>query len=1680
MAGKDVELRIKARDEASQNVKRIADALKILSSETQDTAKGAGKLGSALGGVSTDLARMQRDMDKLKVAGKVAAEIDKTSNAAARLRTAVQGSAQELARMARETEQASISFNRLKASESALEAQLSSARSKLAAIRQEQRVLNDVVKQATADRDAYNKAVANTAKTPASVSAGVFVRGALTDARAQRSAYNASAANDEKQLREEIARTSNALKELRPQLSAASSLKNKLSADTERVAATLRRERDELAKVRDEQRAIADVASRASSALGGLSVTQDKVAKASQRMAVQIAAAKARIESLGATRVQPIETVTPALGDTTALTNQRRAMLEARREWAAAQAEVKRLAQEIRASTQPTEQMGQALGRAQAAARLAKDQFEQNRLALHRMGGAVQSSFAAFTQGANQLRAAGAATAAANEQIASSAGRATNSQRQLGPAVRQTAGDMANAAARTNSFNGALLGLGNGTRQALSLTQRLRGEILSLTASYLGFFAAGRQIGDSINSFRDLEAIQSRLGAVFQQNTQQINAEISWLKAQADRLGISLGTLGNEYAKFAVAANASNFSQQATRDIFLSVAEAGRVNKLSLDQLRGTLLAIEQIISKGKFTSEEVRRQLGDRLPGAFSILAKSMGLTTAELDKMMSQGELMASEENLLKFADELSRRFGPQLSTSLDTVTTDIGLFENRIFQAQLRIADGFIPALREALKAFNEFSNSNQGRTAFTQIGALAGRLILVLAQIPKYFDLIVFAAQAFIALNLAGTFVSLVTRINQARTAYVGLSAQMAFIGPQAQQMSMAQRILGQSFAMTIGRIDAYRASLMASSAATNSARASTSAMITMLSMVRAGMMATAGVARTLWVAIGGLPGLIATGVVFALGNWLTRIDDATSALVEHERQVDAIKQAYFEAGESVDQWASKIEGVTLAQAERNLSDLTTQYQGRLRELLNLANGIRGVYDRLNNPQAADAVRGSRGQSFITDVEDIIFALDRLEMGMISINEFGAALDAVYRRTSDDEIKGAIQELLEFAAAAGDGTASLQNLERAIKDQIAVIKVVKGENLEAAESSLELAIAVEEANKAFDRAAAIATYTDAIDLLKSKIPGLSAELKHMAEITEINAAAFRAMMAAIQTGDWSKIGEVANLWSQASNAANASFIGGGSFVDRLIQIESSGNPNAKNPLSSATGLGQFIESTWLRMFRQYFPDRAAGLSDAMILEYRKNAEVSRQMVQLYAQENARFLQSAGIAINDANLYLAHFLGPGGAKKLLTAAPGTPTSAVLGRDQISANKSILEGKTVEQVIAWAQEKMGISQQQLAIETTLNDLELDRIKTAEEQALRTQQRIDQLDFQISQQRLLNDGKAREAEIEAAIAEARRENPDITDEEIERIRQQTAALYELKNAREGLNLAEEQVNNLYTLRQQLLEQLKLAEEMGDQGMVVDLKARLEGVNLELENAIQRAIAMWQAIGGPEADAAIAKLQTMSMTIGRASQQMGAFGLSMQQWGGLANSFADGLVGVFDKFAQALANGENAMEALGKAFLQFAADFLREIAKMILKQMILNALQGIFPGLGLTGHTGGLVGSKAIGGGNATRQIAPQWFSTAMRYHTGGIAGLRPDEVPAVLKRNEEVLTEEDPRHRFNMGGDNAQKQSAPSLKQVLVLDPNEVVNALSSKAGEQVTITHIKANRQTIRKMLG
>lgn len=115
---------------------------------------------------------------------------------------------------------------------------------------------------------------------------------------------------------------------------------------------------------------------------------------------------------------------------------------------------------------------------------------------------------------------------------------------------------------------------------------------------------------------------------------------------------------------------------------------------------------------------------------------------------------------------------------------------------------------------------------------------------------------------------------------------------------------------------------------------------------------------------------------------------------------------------------------------------------------------------------------------------------------------------------------------------------------------------------------------------------------------------------------------------------------------------------------------------GNPNAQNPRSTATGDGQFIESTWLDMIGRKAPGLAQGKSREEILAMRGDPELSAKMTEEYALDNQRIFEASGIKATPALLYSAHHFGPDTAVKFAKASPETPLTAILSPEAIKAN--------------------------------------------------------------------------------------------------------------------------------------------------------------------------------------------------------------------------------------------------------------------------------------------------------------------------------------------------------------------------------------------------------------------
>jgi hypothetical protein len=131
--------------------------------------------------------------------------------------------------------------------------------------------------------------------------------------------------------------------------------------------------------------------------------------------------------------------------------------------------------------------------------------------------------------------------------------------------------------------------------------------------------------------------------------------------------------------------------------------------------------------------------------------------------------------------------------------------------------------------------------------------------------------------------------------------------------------------------------------------------------------------------------------------------------------------------------------------------------------------------------------------------------------------------------------------------------------------------------------------------------------------------------------------------------------------------------------------------------KNPRSSAQGIGQFIDSTFVDTYRKTFPDRAKGMSKEAILAQRgtmiDGVPVEEPMLQAFTAANQQKLRDAGFQPSKGNTYLAHFLGADGALDVLGASPDTPVSELLSPKAIKANPEVFaKAKTAGDLIRWA----------------------------------------------------------------------------------------------------------------------------------------------------------------------------------------------------------------------------------------------------------------------------------------------------------------------------------------------------------------------------------------------------
>lgn len=270
-------------------------------------------------------------------------------------------------------------------------------------------------------------------------------------------------------------------------------------------------------------------------------------------------------------------------------------------------------------------------------------------------------------------------------------------------------------------------------------TNHVKSSLRSIQAQVLTFAAAMGFAGVSLSNFvsqlirvaretsRAVTALKNVSGS-----TAQFAESLRFTTKLAKKYGVEVNGLTGNFAKFTAAASIAGMSIADQRKLFESLSRAAAGFALSADDTNGMFLAITQMMSKGKIQAEELRGQLGERLPIAMQAMAKAAGTSVAGLDEIMKKGKLLSA--NVLPgFADALNEML-PNVDT--DNPGTSLNRLKNafQAFTKNTGVQDAY-KSLIDGLTKFVTYATDKISTLVTFVISLLTGRM---LAGVLKYFS------------------------------------------------------------------------------------------------------------------------------------------------------------------------------------------------------------------------------------------------------------------------------------------------------------------------------------------------------------------------------------------------------------------------------------------------------------------------------------------------------------------------------------------------------------------------------------------------------------------------------------------------------------------------------------------------------------------------------------------------------------------------------------------------------------------------------------------------------------------------------------------------------------------------------------------------------------------------------
>lgn len=266
-------------------------------------------------------------------------------------------------------------------------------------------------------------------------------------------------------------------------------------------------------------------------------------------------------------------------------------------------------------------------------------------------------------------------------------------------------------------------GLNRARQQVQSTATSIRGASAGIAASFgavsaaIGAIGASKGLQEIIRVGTAMEGTRAAFTAITG-SAEKARAELAFVSQVSQQLSTDLLGSTEAFKTIAAAARGTTLEGKATREIFLGVSQAARVLQLSAEDVQGVLLAVSQIMSKGTVSSEELRGQIGERLPGAFNIAARAIGVTTQELSDMLQQGRVL-SNDFLPKFAAQLQREFAGGVEKATQTAGAAFQRARNDITAMATAAADsGLLRWLANAAEGFTKMAAAAVGASRTTR--------------------------------------------------------------------------------------------------------------------------------------------------------------------------------------------------------------------------------------------------------------------------------------------------------------------------------------------------------------------------------------------------------------------------------------------------------------------------------------------------------------------------------------------------------------------------------------------------------------------------------------------------------------------------------------------------------------------------------------------------------------------------------------------------------------------------------------------------------------------------------------------------------------------------------------------------------------------------------------------------